>query len=416
MFRALRHRNFRWFWISGLGQSAAQGMRLFALPWLVLELTGSLTQLGLVIFMQGLPMAIVALAGGVLADRYDRRMLLVWSQVLTMSTLIALATLAATDRVELWHIYGTSFIAGGSQSLSMPARQAYVRSLVDRDDVMNAVALNSMLMTSAMIIWPSVAGALVQFFGMGPTLYVNAACFIVGIGGLFFMRGVPGVDVAHAMPLHKMMVEGFRYSLNTPIIFAIMALSMAIATLGMPYMNLVPGFARQIFGMGAGQAGLLMMFGGIGALIGHVVLASMTVRHKNRLFVGLGFTLALGLLGFAANPWYYASFLLMMVLGMAGSAVPLVGNSIMLVVVPPHLLGRVVSIWAFTAGFISMAALPIGFLGEVYGLRWSLGGAAAILLLFVIWLGVIWSPLRKPFGEAEPYEFLAKAADRPTEL
>jgi MFS family permease len=400
VFRALRHRNFRWFWFSGLGQSAAQGMRQFALPWLVLELTGSLTQLGLVIFMQGLPMAIVALVGGVLADRFDRRMLLIWSQAVTMSSIVALATLTATERVELWHIYAASFVAGGSQALSMPARQAFVRSLVDRDDVMNAVALNSMLMTSAMIVWPSIAGVLIQFWGMGPTLYANAACFVVGIGALLFMRGVNIVSVAKDTPLHRMMIEGFRYSLNTPIILAIMALSMAIAILGMPYMNLVPGFAREVLGMGAGQAGLLMMFGGVGALVGSIVLASVNVRHKNRLFVGLGFTLATGLILFAANPWYYASFAIIMVMGMAGSTIPLVGNSIMLIVVPPHLLGRVVSIWSFTAGFISMAGLPIGFLGEVFGLRWSLGGSAAILLLFVLWLGVIRSPLRKPYQEA----------------
>jgi MFS family permease len=377
-------------------------MRQFALPWLVLELTGSLTQLGLVIFMQGAPMAIVALVGGVLADRFDRKMLLIWSQAITMAIFAALATVTVVGQVELWHIYATSFIAGGSQSLSMPARQSLVRSLVDREEVMNAVALNSMQMHSAMIIWPSLAGGIVHFGGMAPALYATVASFGLGIGALLAMHNIsdPGTR-GGSVPFHRMLVEGLHYAARTPVILGIMTLGLAVAILGMPYLSLAPGFAKQVFGMGPGQAGLLMMFGGIGSLIGSVVLASANPRQMNRLFVAIGFALALSLIVFAANPWYYAAFPIMMVVGMAGAMISVVGNAIMIIVVPSHLLGRVVSIWSFAGGFIFMAALPIGHFGEVYSLRWSLGGAAALLIIFVLLLGVIWSPLRKPYQETE---------------
>ena len=206
-FNALRNHGFRWLWISGLGQSGAQGVRQFALPWLILDITGSLTQLGFVVLLQGLSMSLVALIGGILADRYDRRSLLIWSQAFTFLVFFALATSAVTGKIELWQIYGASFIGGGSLSISMPARQALIRSLVPRDQIMNAVALNSLQMTSSMIIWPSVAGFMIQFIGMGPTLYANAVCLVIGIWGVLMMGQVRDNELDQSPPrVHRMLI------------------------------------------------------------------------------------------------------------------------------------------------------------------------------------------------------------------
>ena len=199
--------------------------------------------------------------------------------------------------------------------------------------------------------------------------------------------------------VHRMLIEGLRYTKNTPVIFGVMTLGLAIAILGMPYLSLAPGFGREVFGMGASHAGLLMMLGGVGSIIGTVVLASRPIQNQNRLFGALGFLLSFSLIAFAENPWYYAAYSIMLVVGLAGSTIAVVGNSIMINVVPSKMLGRVGSVWAFSGGFIFMAGLPIGLIGEIYSLRWALGGAAAILLIFLILLGLLWAPLRKPFAE-----------------
>lgn len=156
-FSALKHRDYRWYWFSGLGMAGAQGINQITVAWLVLDLTGSLAQLGLVIFFQGLPMALVAMFGGVLADRYSRQSMLQWTQAFTTLTLCALATLTLTGAVEIWMVYLTSVLLGVATSLTMPARNALIRSLVPLDDAMNGVALNSIQQQASRIVFPSLA-------------------------------------------------------------------------------------------------------------------------------------------------------------------------------------------------------------------------------------------------------------------
>src|SRR4051812_32707168 len=160
-FRSLRHEKYRWFWFSGLGMTAAQGVQQLAVAWLVLDLTGSVGQLGLVIFMQGVPMALASFFGGVLADRYDRRGLLIAAQSVTMLNLLALAVLTMAGVVAIWQVYLSSMGLGLTQAITMPARNAMIRSLVSQDDILNAVALNAVQQHSSRILWPSLAGALI---------------------------------------------------------------------------------------------------------------------------------------------------------------------------------------------------------------------------------------------------------------
>ena len=176
MFRALRRDGYRWFWFSGLGMTASQGIQQLAIAWLVLDLTDSVGQLGLVIFSQGVPMAIVSFYGGVLADRYERRRLLVLAQAGTMLNLLALALLSMSGMIEMWQVYASAVGLGIMQAITQPARTALIRSLVDDDDMTNGVALNAIQMHSSRILWPSVAGVLIAVAGIGSTLLLSAAC------------------------------------------------------------------------------------------------------------------------------------------------------------------------------------------------------------------------------------------------
>ena len=166
-FSALKHRNYRWYWFSGLGMSGAQGINQLTIAWLVLDLTGSVGQLGLVIFFQGLPAAATALFGGVFADRYSRRKLLMWTQALTTAILAVLAVLTLAEMVEVWMVYVASILLGTAMSLTMPARNALIRSLVPIEQTMNAVALNSMQQQASRIVWPSLAGGMIAGLGVG---------------------------------------------------------------------------------------------------------------------------------------------------------------------------------------------------------------------------------------------------------
>ena len=191
MFSALRHSNFRLFWLNGATQAMAQGMQFLILGWLVLDITGSSYQLGLVIFAFGLPNIPFALLGGVIADRGNRLKLLILTRICVSTLIFALAILRISDLLDIWHVYAVVFLLGTIQGLNMPARQAIVADLVERDDMMNAVALHTMVNQTGQIIGPAAAGGIIELVGIGPTLLVNAGLYLSGIGFLLFITGLP---------------------------------------------------------------------------------------------------------------------------------------------------------------------------------------------------------------------------------
>lgn len=407
---ALEHRNYRWYWISGLGNTAAQGIKQLALAWLVLDLTDSVGQLGIVIFMQGAPMAVIAIYGGVLADRYDRRFLLIASQALTAFNLVLLAVLVMAGTLALWQVYASSISLGVAQSITQPARLAYIRTLVPREVIMNAVALNSIQMQASRIVWPSIAGVLIATSGIGATLIVNASCLVLGIGGLLLIHeSNEPVPQRLTSPMRDL-VDGLRYTISNPTVFSLVTLGFAVGLLGMPFLQMTPGFARQELGFNASETGFLVMASGVGAVLGSAYLLLVDVQNKVRFFVFLLFLLSFSLIALALNPWDKAAFAIMVVVGLAGLTQAVVANTLFQLFVPSQYLGRVVSLWGAAGGLISVAALPIGLVGEEWGLRWGLGGAGALLIPITIWLGLIRRPLREmpeaaadlPQGERQP--------------
>jgi MFS family permease len=401
-FRALRYANYRWYWISGIGQTASQGMTQLALPWLILDLTGSVGQLGFAVFVQGLPMAVISLFGGVVADRYDRRKLLVYSQLITMASILILAILVVTGHVEVWHVYVSALFLGATQGVSMPARMAFIRSLVKREDMLNAVGLNSIQMHSSRIIWPAVAGLLIAWGGIGPALFAAVAGSIVGITALLAINGLPALPVPERRSPVRELLEGVRYAWSTPEIKMIVSLGIAIGLFVLSFMHMAPGFARQVMGFSAAETGFFLMFSGVGAVLGSASLVVLDIKNRNRLFVAFCVTFALSLIALSLNPWYLAAYAFTLLFGMASATVSVLAHTIFQMRVPSHLLGRVISLWTMAGGIGSMSALPIGLIGEAYGLRVAVGGGALLFLMATLWLGVFRSPLRVARGNEPP--------------
>ena len=388
MFRALKHRGYRWFWFSGLGMTASQGIQQLAIAWLVLDLTGSVGQLGLVIFMQGVPMALVSFYGGVLADRYDRRLLLVGAQLLTMLNLFILAGLALAGVVEMWQVYLSSFGLGIMQSITMPARTALIRSLVGDEDMVNAVALNAVQMHSSRILWPSLAGVLIALAGIGATISLSALCSLGGILCLVSIRGLQRTHyVSNGVSPWQQMLEGLRFVQREPSVFTIMALSLCCGLFGLAYMNLAPAFAREELGLDSSGAGLFIMSMGVGAIVGSALMLVYPARDAQRLFVLLTGLFGLNILLQAVNPWLPAAFVVMALFGLSNSALVVAGQTFLQVSVPQGYLGRVIGLWSLAGGLGFITALPIGLLGDIIGLRWTLGAAGFMLLLTAVWFG-----------------------------
>ena len=382
MFRALRRDGYRWFWFSGLGMTASQGVQQLAVAWLVLDLTDSAGQLGLVIFAQGVPMAIVSFYGGVLADRYDRRRLLIGAQWATMLNLFTLAFLAGTELVEVWHVYVSSFGLGIMQAITMPARTAMIRSLVDDEDMANGVALNAVQMHSSRILWPSIAGVLIAFAGIGPTLLLSGLCSLAGILCLFLIRAWNAEQPRGASKVspYQQMLDGLRFVRSTPQVSTVMKLSLCCGLFGLAYMNLSPAFAREELDLGSSGAGLFIMSMGVGAIIGSALMLVFPSYDAHRLFIILTGVFGLNLLLQAVNPWLPMAFVLMAFFGLSNSALVVAGQTFLQVSVPQAYLGRVIGLWSLAGGLGFITSLPLGLIGDAVGLRWALGGAGLLLM------------------------------------
>ena len=388
-----------------MGMTAGQGIQQLAMAWLILELTDSIGQLGLMIFLRGVPMAALGLVGGVLADRYNRRHLLISNQLITMVNLLILSVLIFSHLAEVWHVYVSSILLGITMALTTPARQAMIRSLVHGDDMMNAVALNSMQMNGSRIIWPTLAGGLIIFTGSGGALLL---CSVFYFLGAVFMLPVPNTPEQRTSqrtsPINEI-IEDFRFTFSNSLLAMVMTLVVSMGMFGLAFTFMGPGFGKQIMDFDAGETGIFLMAAGIGALIGSGALLVFEPKNRTLIMVLLSVTFAVSLIALAVNSNYFAAFLLMGLFGFANTTLAVVAQTIFQLTVPQQYLGRVISIMMLAPGFASMLTLPPGIVGEEYGLRYAVGGIGVILLVISVMLGGVRLPsLQARFNElvAEP--------------
>jgi MFS family permease len=400
-FQALRHLKYRWYWFSGLGMTAAQGFQQLGMAWLVLDLTGSVGQLGLVVFFQGVPMAVASFFGGVLADRYDRRKLLMAAQAVTMTNLLILAVLTMSDVVAVWHIYLSSIGLGLMQSVTMPARSALVRSLVGPADMVNAVALNAIQMHSSRILWPSLAGGVIALAGPGATLLVSACASFTGIACIWMIGAIAKDEarperISHAAEMR----EGVRYTFSEPGVSTIMWLCIAAGLFGLAYISLAPAFAREELELGPGSVGLFMMSSGVGAIIGSIWLLAFPIKDGLWAFTFTLLLFAFDLMLQAAVPFVPATFVLMGIWGAVSAIGVTAGQTYLQMNVPQRLMGRVIGLWSLAGSLGFVTALPIGILGDEIGLRPTLIGVGAMLAVLTVWFGIVVPTRARPATEA----------------
>ncbi|PKB66836.1 MAG: hypothetical protein BZY81_06175 [SAR202 cluster bacterium Io17-Chloro-G4] len=398
MFRALRHSNFRWFWLNGAAQAMAQGMQFMALGLLVLEITGSSYQLGLVIFAYGIPNLFFSMVGGVIADRADRLGLLISTSLAVSVLILALAILEIADVLEMWHVYAIAVLLGTVQALNMPARMALVADLVERTEMMNAVALHTMVNQGGQIIGPALAGGIIELAGIGPTLLINAGLYLLGIGFLPLIKGLPPMGEVQNSALLRDLQAGLQCIRSTPVLYTVIGLALAFTFFGMSYRQVLPAFTKEVLDVGAGGTGLLWLGAGLGSLLGSFALAALgDFKRKSWLLVGSLLFLCAFLISFAWSPWYWVSWILFFFVGVTSTGLfwPL-ANTLVQLNVPSELRGRVLSILQIAPAIHFLSALPLAVAGDVVSWPIAITGAGVMTLVVALWLGV-WRPVLRRF-------------------
>ena len=398
MFSALRYSNFRWFWLNGATQAMGQGMQFLTIGILVLDSTDSSYQLGLVIFAYGVPNLAFSLVGGIIADRTDRLRLLVSTRVVESGLILALAILKLSGVMELWHVFAVSALLGTVQAINGPTRMALVADLVDRKDLMNAVALHTMVNQSGQIIGPALAGGVIEIAGVGNALVANAAMYLFGIAFLVLIKGLVAMPEAPKKAVIRELREGLQCVRSTPVLYTVIGLARAFTFFGMSYRQVLPAFTKEVLDVGAGGTGLLWLGAGLGSLLGSFLLASLgDFKRKSWLLLASLLLLCVFLIAFAWSPWYWISWILFFFVGTMSTGLfwPL-ANTLVQLNVPSELRGRVLSILQIAPAIHFLSALPLAVAGGLVSWSIAVTGAALMVLLVTLLLG-IWRPTLRRF-------------------
>ncbi len=367
--RSLRHPNYRLFFAGQLISLVGTWIQMVAQPWLVYRLTHSEALLGAVGFASQIPIFLFAPLGGALADRFDRRRILVMTQSSSLLAALALALLTLLGSVNVWHVGTIALTMGLINAVDMPTRQSFVPSLVARDDLVNAIALNSTMFNGARIVGPAIAGVLVSAVGEGWCFAANALSFLAVIAGLLLMNVPPHTGDQRYDPTLERIAEGFRFAWERVPIRAILLLLGTVSLTGMPYTVLMPVFSDQVLHGGARGLGMLMSASGCGALAGALMLAS---RQGVRGLVGWVATAAAGfgvcLLLFALSRNFWLSLFILVLTGFSMIVQMASSNTMVQTLVPDELRGRVMSIYSMMfLGMAPFGSLFAGFLAQRIG-------------------------------------------------
>ncbi len=387
MLGALRHRNYRLFFGGQIVSLVGTWMQSIAQPWLVLQLTHSALAVGLVIAAQFTPVLVLGQFGGLVADRFPKRRILILTQSAFVLPALFLFAVTELHVAQVWMPFVAALLVGCINVFDVPARQAFVIEMVGREDLVNAIALNSSVFNGASVVGPSVAGVLIAALGVSLCFLANSISYFGAIAALLLMRNLPAVvRRVDNLSAWQRLREGARYALRDPVV-GMMLLAVSVFSLfAMNRLTLVPLFAEDILHMGASGFGFLMAALGLGAMTGALSLAYLADRGasgRRQFLFGVLWTLAL--LGFSMSRTFVLSAALLFVAGFCQMTFIAIANTRIQTATPDHLRGRVMAIYAQAMmGVTPFGSAGAGILASLWGPAWAMAIGAMIAGAVVI--------------------------------
>jgi len=406
-FASLAIFNYRVFWLGQLVSVSGTWMQTTAQAWLVLKMTNSPLALGTVTMLQFLPVTVLTLFGGVLADRLPKRKVVFCTQTVAALQALLLAVLVLTNTVQLWQIYALALLLGVVNAFDNPTRQAFVVELVGREHLQNAIALNSSLFNSARVIGPAIGGIVITAVGIGQAFLFNGLSFIPLIVGLLFLR--PGQFYAVPQPqrgnVFRQLAAGVRYAVGTPEVLLILMTMAVMGTFGYNFNTILPLIAKYVLHAGALGLGVLTSALGVGSLIAALGVASAR-RTSHAVLLGAAALFSVVLLLVGLSPWLPLTLALLVLLGAASIVFSASANTRLQLTTPSELRGRVMSLYFLLfAGTTPIGGFLVGVLATRMGVQ-----ATTVLFGVICLVGVAGASLfarRVRAREATPADIAA---------
>ncbi|MBT7079423.1 MAG: MFS transporter [Chloroflexi bacterium] len=383
-FRSLSNRNFRFLWFGQLLSATAMHADMVARSWLVWDLTGSSTSVASVLVARAVPMLILGLIGGVAADRFDRRKLLMIIQIWTLLMHVLMAVLLLSGIIELWHVYVLAFGLGAGMAMNQPVRTSIIPNLVAKKNMMNAMSLNSVAINSTRLIGPALIALLIAATDVGWAYVSAAGAFVLVI--IFTTKiEIPRIPVTggRGNPIHQL-IEGFVFIGQNRAILALVLLGLGPLAIGFSHQVLLPQLVQEQYGYGIALLGVLTSVGAVGGLAGGLFIASRKdVSYKGKLMLFSAGSYGFALLGFAGASYLWMAFPLIIWIG-ASQTLFRAGNSATLMeLAPDRLRGRIISATLLDTALSPAAGIAAGFVADQYGV------SAGYLLLSAGCLGIV---------------------------
>lgn len=385
-FRSLRHRNYRLIWIGTLFSSSGQWIQQAALGWLTYDLTGSAALLGAVNGARSLPLLFLGPVGGVAADRFDKKRLMLTTQAFMVVISLIFATLIVTGLVEVWHIFVFTLLSGVGWAFNMPVRQSIVPNLVPREDMMNAMALNSAAFNVTRIGGPAIAGLMIAKIGPGENFFIQAAMYI-GVSITVMQLSLPQFKTVTNRSIRGGVTEGAKYVWHHPTLRTQMTLALVPVVIALPYVSLLPVVARDNLDKGPGGFGMMMSAPGIGAVASTLLLATMKdIQRKGLLLLGAVFAFGIALIAFAASVSIFENYVLALALLVVVGACQMVfmttNQTVLQLTTPDEYRGRVMGLFMLNQGLLPLGSLFGGVIAEFTNAQTALfvmGGSVMLL-------------------------------------
>jgi len=386
VLKAFRHRNFPLVFLSTIAYSTGHYLMMVALGWLVLEMTDSPLSVGMVWAARSAPFFLFGILAGAVADRVDRRKLLLWTFGLMAVCAFTLGILIAQGWIQFWHVLTLTFIIGTLMTFDMTARQTFVVDIVGSEDAMTSLSMNSVALRMMGIFGGGAAGLIIEFFSIEWCFFTMVIGYLLGALAIIAIRGVTRETSAERPSIRENFVEGLKIIVRNQVVLILAVMAIICEIFGFSHLAILPVFARDVLEVGAIGLGMFTTMESVGGLLVLLALSSLgNYRYKGRLIIGIFFCYGIFLVFFSQSPWYPVSLFLATVVGAMAAGFDALQHTMLQLNVTDEQRGRAMGIWQLSIGFGPVGHLTIGAIATLLGAQYALGlNGLIIIAVFVV--------------------------------